>query len=551
MIPICITTDVPMRDELYYRIGGRARFLAKPETLREIQEVILWCNRESIPYVAVGSGTNLIFSDRDFEGLVLSLERFASAHWIKDDLLYAEGGVANTDIAKLALEKNRSQAAWMHRLPGQIGATVRMNARCFSGEISQIVESVLCVDHKGRLHSHSGNKIFRGYKDTTLMTSSEIVVAVLLKLPASASAETIAEEMDRHLRERTDRHHFDYPSCGSTFKNNYTLGISSGKIFEELGFKGKRHGGAQVSPHHANFIYNIDNASAQDVLELAAEMRDAAQSRHGVELDLEVEPVGEFEPQLLKRCGLLARARAHSESASTTGGRLAYCGLTWAPGFPEPPPTFPVSLFSAPFLHYFRQPDRGISGVTATLEQLRSLSCAAKDPDAPFLRWTTELSGNAFSLFHLTPEASAGEFLDELWVYSVSEIFLGHPTLPRYHEFEITPLGHWIAIDLVDRRKRAPGHDKPAAKYWPGVRTFTNGHAFGMELSYRQVEGLIDDNSISMQCCLSLGDEQYLLAPHWKDNRLEPRGTWDEGEPPEAKADFHQPHRYWKITLTP
>ena len=199
----------------------------------------------------MGKGSNILFSDTFFPGIVISLDRMHRLFWISDDELFCEAGADNTLIAEELLESRRGGGEWLYRLPGQIGSTVRMNARCFGGEISAVTAGIQTVSLEGRLRWKTPDEVFHGYKHTSLMDNPEIVVAVLLRFPQKRPMEDIKSQMEGYEEERTKKHHFDFPSCGSTFKNNYAAGRSSGSIFEELGFKGREEGGAIVSRHHA------------------------------------------------------------------------------------------------------------------------------------------------------------------------------------------------------------------------------------------------------------------------------------------------------------
>ena len=257
--------NVSFGERGYYGIGGNVRFFGEPDSVAELAELLIWSRNQRLPIALMGSGSNILFSDRDFAGMVISFGRMKRLFWLSDDELFCEAGVQNTRIAEELLSAEREGGEWLYRLPGQIGATVRMNARCFGGEVSQITAGILTLSVDGCLRWQLPEEVFYGYKHTSLMEKPEIVVAVLLRFPQTRSADAIRCLMQGHDEERSEKHHFDFPSCGSTFKNNYGVGRSSGSIFEELGFKGQSEGGAMVSNYHANFIYNKAGATAGNI----------------------------------------------------------------------------------------------------------------------------------------------------------------------------------------------------------------------------------------------------------------------------------------------
>jgi UDP-N-acetylmuramate dehydrogenase len=544
-MPAWILENEPIAKHTYYRIGGVARYFAIPESYAHVREAILFAQTNNLPLAFLGKGSNSLFSDAAFDAIVVSFERLNHAYWETPHVLYAEAGVENTIVAALCKQAKRKGAAWMHKLPGQVGATVRMNARCFGGEISQIALEIITIDLRGNMHTHAAKDVFLGYKDTTLMQKPEAVVAVRFSFPHTESEEAIASEMASCENSRNAKHHFDAPSCGSTFKNNYDVGVPSGQIFDELGFRGMQEGGAKVSIHHANFIQNTGNATANDVLTLAASMKKAALEKRNAPLSLEVEAIGVFPTSLCKACGI-------SQQASDSQA-MSWAGLAWHPqqkrSSPETP-HFPCEIFSAPFLEYFCEPLNGEPSIKVSLSQLMPLREAAASPQSPFLRWQTDApSPLRETVFPLVPQQSPGSFLNELWNYSVSEIFFEHPTRTEYDEYEVTPHCHWIAIAHSGKRIRKPGHENPAATYFPNVVPWSNKLAFGIDFSYSQVQHLVQESSLRILCALSLGNGRYFLSPHWKDTLSEPCGVWKNNTPPQVKADFHQPNRWWTVTL--
>ncbi len=529
--PCPYVSNVSLASKAYYGIGGTARFVAIPESVAQLSSLLLWNRAQRLPLALMGSGSNILFSDDDFPGTVLSLEKMQRMFWLSDDELFCEAGVENSAIAEALCDAGKSGGEWLYRLPGQIGATVRMNGRCFGGEVSQMTTGILTLSLDGTLHWQLPDAVFLGYKHTALMEHPAIVVGVRLRCAENRPTKVIRQTMLEHEEERTKKHHFDFPSCGSTFKNNYALGRPSGAIFEELGFKGESEGGAVVSNHHANFIFNKGGATADDVLRLAARMRTAAIERVGVALDLEVECVGRFDAALLALCGVNAVADRHDPSK-------AWAGLLWQPDTSENlesvEENFPRLLMQGPLVGYFGLDREFPVGIEATVEQLCSVESAKTDREAPFLRWTTRNPSPA--LFSLQAPSPA-DFTDELWMYSVSELFIAGASDTAYLEFEMTPDGHWVALRFNAPRKRAEGYETLSPEPWIGkVRLVQNEKSFGMEFCWSLLEPFVNDEQvIALQCCASSGSGEFGLFPWW--------------EAPSSPADFHQPDRFFKTRL--
>ncbi len=525
ILPCPFETEVSLAARAYYGIGGTARFFAMPQSVAELSTLLLWNRPRRFPLALMGSGSNTLFSDAAFPGIVISFEKMQHLCWLSDDELFCEAGVDNTAIAQELLSAEKGGGEWLYRLPGQIGATVKMNARCFGGEVSQITAGIQTLSVDGQLQWRSPEEVFHGYKHTSLMETPEIVVAVLLRFPQRRTAEEIRLMMEGHEAERSRRHHFGFPSCGSTFKNNYTLGRSSGHIFEELGFKGVREGGAMVSEHHANFIYNKGTASAENVLRLAARMRAAALERTGVALELEVQCIGLFDDELLVSTGV-------SSIPDRQDASKGWSGLLCSPEQKEALPALsPWLLMQGPLVGYFGLDREFPAGVQVKVEQLISMEEARMAPGAPFLRWTTEnINPDLFSLQPISPAA----FTDELWRYSVSELFIGGAADGSYLEFEMTPAGHWVALRFAAPRRRAEGYERLSPERWCGLVHLIAGEGFfGMELSWALLEPF--SRNLTVQCCASSGKGEYGSFPWWNS--------------PSSPADFHQPDQFFRVAL--
>jgi len=571
--PACISENKSVATTTYYGIGGTARWFAQPRSLAELALSLAWARQRNLPIAIIGCGSNSLLADGTFNGLLLTLNELATCYWETAETLYVEAGVSNTEIAEVCLDAGRAGAAWMYRMPGHLGATVRMNARCYGGEISQIASEIFTLDVFGQLHIYQGSDVFHGYKKTLLMDTPEVVVAARLSLPTTAPREELLAFMESCESDRHRKHHFDHPSCGSTFKNNYSVGRPSGQVFDECGLKGTRRGDSQVSQHHANFVWNLGHASAHDMLSLAAHMRAQALSIKNADLELEVQPIGLFNADLYSGCAL------NRLGPSVEENHAYWVGLLWHPHAQTPirrwqhesakaalaqsgkaiPENQPTVLFESPFLGYFRTPGAGEPRLQVRLVQTLALPDATKNPKQPFLRWETRRTDASCKaaweeFFPLRPNTAgrgqqAPHFLDQLWLHSVSELFIasGNPDSGEYFEFEFTPEGHWIAIAFDGPRRRKPAHTVPSASLWPELPFFKDDTQFGTTFSYELLAPLIHKNEILIQACLSLGSEGWFLAPHWS-----PSGSaecWDTQHKPDVKPDFHQPQRFWRVAL--
>jgi UDP-N-acetylmuramate dehydrogenase len=187
----------------------------------------------------------------------------------------------------------------MNRLPGQIGGTVRMNARCYGGEISQICTKVTVVTADGAVKTYADPKVFRGYKDTIFMDNGDIIAGAELTLTPGNKAE-IEAKMNFCESDRVAKGQFEWPTCGCVFKNDYDVGVSSGMLLDHAGGKTLRHGKIEINPHHANFVYNKGGTS-RDILEMSFKMREAVFKKFGVWMEYEMEILGDVDDDMKPR----------------------------------------------------------------------------------------------------------------------------------------------------------------------------------------------------------------------------------------------------------
>jgi UDP-N-acetylmuramate dehydrogenase len=278
----------------YYKTGGECAQLFAPTSSKELQD-FLASNKKQ--YFILGAGTNSLLLDSYWPGVAISLHAL-NKYSFEDNYLVSQAGVLNSDLCQAASNKHLAGIAWMAGLPGQIGATTRMNARCYGGEISQVITKITTLGSQGKVSHYypQKEKCFRGYKDTIFMQNQEIITEVKIKLYPDSS-ENISQKMQHCQNDRKSKGHYLYPSCGCVFKNDYKVGVPAGMLIESCGFKESVIGGAQVSSLHANFIFNKNQATSSDILNLSFKIRERVWEKFGVWLQYEMEVLGELTPE--------------------------------------------------------------------------------------------------------------------------------------------------------------------------------------------------------------------------------------------------------------
>ncbi|MBC60857.1 MAG: UDP-N-acetylenolpyruvoylglucosamine reductase [Zetaproteobacteria bacterium] len=292
-----IFQTVQLKDFSNYKTGGVCRYFCRPTKENQIISALTILNKKNIPFYILGAGTNSLILDNEWTGGVFALDQLRSLRLIDEFTIYCEAGVTNTELSNFAQEHGLTGLEWMHGLPGQVGGSVRMNARCYGGETSQVITKVNSIDRNGKYKTRTiypdNTNIFKGYKNTIFMTNKEIISSVEIKLKPGNKLSSLAK-MNNIILDRETKGHFAYPNCGCVFKNDYSKEVSvpSGLLLEHSNVKNLRVGGATVSAKHANFIYNKDNATSDDIILCSLEMRERVWDNFSVWLEYEMEILG-------------------------------------------------------------------------------------------------------------------------------------------------------------------------------------------------------------------------------------------------------------------
>ena len=270
--------------------GGPARAFARPESERDVEELLRWAQGRSLGVAVVGLGSNMLAADDGVEALVLKLGGELAAVEVDGDVLRVGGGAANAVALHRARAAGRGGFEFACAIPGTVGGGVWMNAGAYGGDFAGVLDRALVAtaDGSGWL---TPSELGLSYRHSDLR-HGQVVLRAELRLdtrpPDAIKAEVRELNMRRKAAQPTNRRTF-----GSVFKNPEHE-LSAGRMLEACRLKGYRVGGAQVSPKHANFIENADAATTADALALMAEARRRAHEQFGVRLEHEVELLGDL-----------------------------------------------------------------------------------------------------------------------------------------------------------------------------------------------------------------------------------------------------------------
>lgn len=279
----------PLSKHTTFRIGGPARFWVEPETETGFADLVRFCSDNEIPFLVLGRGSNLLFRDGGFPGVVAHLARgdFLRSE-VRENEITAGVGVKLKQLAHLARQAGLSGFEWMEGIPGNLGGALRMNAGAMKRQTFDQVVSLRFCDEEGNFFTRTPDQLEIHYRGVPSLIRNFAISATLRGTPAPA------EEIDRLMRESEEKRRASQPvaaSAGCIFKN--PEGIPAGRLIEELGWKGRQIGSARVSSIHGNFIVNEGGAKASDVLQLIRAIQEDALRQRGIELHTEVQILGE------------------------------------------------------------------------------------------------------------------------------------------------------------------------------------------------------------------------------------------------------------------
>ncbi|PYK23503.1 MAG: UDP-N-acetylenolpyruvoylglucosamine reductase, partial [Verrucomicrobia bacterium] len=281
----------PLSKHTTLRVGGPAQFWVEPQNEKAFSDLIRFCRDEHLPLFAMGRGSNLLVRDGGIRGVVVHPRGgdFDKIE-VNGSEITAGAGVKLREVAYAARGANLGGLEWMEGIPGVVGGALRMNAGAMGAQTFESVTRIRYLDADGNPHVKNRDELEVFYRRFPLLENNFAISATFRAQPAERA------EIDSRLRESQEKRRTTQPiakSAGCIFKNPNS--IPAGKLVDELGLKNSRIGNARVSEVHGNFIVNDGGATAADMLQLIDKIQSAARAKRGIELETEVQIVGEPE----------------------------------------------------------------------------------------------------------------------------------------------------------------------------------------------------------------------------------------------------------------
>lgn len=283
----------PLSNHTSFRLGGPADIFIIPSSLDEIQDIVEYADRCSLPLHVIGVGSNLLVSDEGLRGIVLKLASPLDAISFEDEQVLVEAGAKCTRLIADALKNHLTGLSFLSGIPGTIGGAIAMNAGTGGKAIGDMLQSVWLYDRQERQNCILfPAELNFAYRDSLFKNNDRYIILQAKLLINSGNVEEEIRIIREKLSKRKQSQPLRYPNAGCIWKN--PPGYSTGKMIEELGLKGYRKGRARISEIHANFIVHQGKAKAREVLELMNSVEEQVFHAYRVQLEREIKILGIF-----------------------------------------------------------------------------------------------------------------------------------------------------------------------------------------------------------------------------------------------------------------
>lgn len=286
-----ILENESMAKHISFRVGGCADYYVNCIDRKELSSLLSFLTEEGVPHMLIGNGSNLLFRDSGYRGVIIHLEGEFQDCEVQGDTVIAGSGKLLSSVSSLAAKSGLAGMEFASGIPGSIGGAIYMNAGAYGGEMKDIVTRVWLMSPDGKEETvRTGTEMEFAYRNSCLQRTGEIVTKVELKLQPE-DAEAVQARIAELTEKRVQKQPVNFPSAGSTFKRP-AEGYAAALI-QESGLKGVSVGGAEVSEKHSGFIINKGGATATDVLQLMELVEKKVYEDSGIHLEPEVRIIGE------------------------------------------------------------------------------------------------------------------------------------------------------------------------------------------------------------------------------------------------------------------
>lgn len=295
----------PMNKHTSFKVGGPARYFVKAESLDDLKKALDLAREKEIPFFILGNGTNLLVSDKGFDGVIITLAGdFSSIEDLGNGAFKVGAAIPLGRFARSVLKQGFAGIHKLAGIPGTLGGAIYMNAGAYGQEIGTSCTQVTVLDSDGNIREFAASECGFGYRQSIFQKNNAIILSATFLLPTAASLGKTTADLEAELAEcmakRKASQPLNMPNAGSTFKRlsvgaaDTPAQIAPGYYIEQAGLKGYCIGDAEVSTVHANFIVNAGGAMASDIKQLSEFVQQKVAEKFGIELHREIILLGDF-----------------------------------------------------------------------------------------------------------------------------------------------------------------------------------------------------------------------------------------------------------------
>lgn len=268
-----------------FKIGGPCTAMLRVNSSECLHEAICVCKSENIRFLVLGRGSNVLFSENGFDGLIILLGSEFSEITVNGNEIVCQAGATLLSVCLKARDFGLAGLEFAYGIPGTVGGALFMNAGAYGGEMKNVVSSCRFIDENGNENTLSANDMKLSYR-SSIFSQRKYVISEVTFMLSEADRTTITERMNELMERRRSKQPLEYPSAGSTFKR--PEGDFASRLIEASGLKGFTCGGAQVSEKHSGFVINKYDATFDDVMNVINGVKEKVKQDSGIALECEV-----------------------------------------------------------------------------------------------------------------------------------------------------------------------------------------------------------------------------------------------------------------------
>lgn len=282
-----VEEDASLAKYTTYKVGGTCSAIVFPKNVDCLITLIRFLKNNDVPYKLLGKGSNLLFSSKEYEGILIKLDELNDIKFFGKNKIQVEAGFSLIKLSLMAAKKGLTGLEFASGIPGSVGGAIYMNAGAYKSDMGYVTERVKVLTPDLKVIYLENKEMDFHYRSSFLQRHPDyICLEATLKLQ-KGKKDAIEEVIKERKQRRVESQPLEYPSAGSVFRN--PEGEFAGKLIEDSGLKGKKHGGAMISDKHANFVINYDNASAEDIKYLIDLAHDTVLKNYDIDMKIEQE----------------------------------------------------------------------------------------------------------------------------------------------------------------------------------------------------------------------------------------------------------------------